>query len=77
MAAAQERVDARQQLAERERLGEVVVGAGVEAGDAILDAAARGEDQDQRRVAGGAQAAQQLAAVLVGKAEVEGSGRRC
>ena len=37
-AAAGERAQARQQLGERERLGQVVVGAAVEAGHAVLDA---------------------------------------
>ena len=35
--AAQQRADAREQLAQRERLDEVVVGAGVEPGDAVVD----------------------------------------
>ena len=37
--AAQQRAHAREQLAQRERLDEVVVGAGVEAGDAVVDLA--------------------------------------
>ena len=52
-------------------LAEIVVGAGVEAGDAVLDRAARGEDQHRRADAGLAQAAQQLAAVRVRQTEVE------
>ena len=37
-AATGERAQARQQLGERERLGQVVVGAAVQAGHAVLDA---------------------------------------
>ena len=37
LGAAQQRAHAREQLAQRERLDEVVVGAGVEAGDAVVD----------------------------------------
>ena len=43
-----------QQLAEVEGLGEVVVGAGVEPGDALLDCVERGEHQNGNRVLGGA-----------------------
>ena len=44
-----ERPHARRQLAEGERLDEVIVGAFVEAGDAVLDAPARREHQDPRQ----------------------------
>src|SRR6185437_1621084 len=42
-------VDAREQLAKRERLHEVVVGAGLQTADAIVDGAPRREHQDGRR----------------------------
>ena len=42
------RADAGDQLQERERLGEVVVGAGLQAGDAVGDAASGAEHQHRR-----------------------------
>ena len=48
--AAQERAQPREQLLERERLDQVVVGAGVEPGDAVVDLVAGGQHQDRRRV---------------------------
>jgi hypothetical protein len=44
---AQHRLDARQQLARRERLGHVVVGSRFEAGDLVGLRAARGQDDDR------------------------------
>ena len=44
-AAAQQRFDARQQLRERERLGEIVIAAGLEPADAVIDAAERRQHQ--------------------------------
>ena len=61
--AAQQRAQPRQQLAQRERLDEVVVGAGVEARDAVVDRVARGEHQHRRAVAGLAHAPADLEAV--------------
>ena len=57
-APAQHRLDARGELLRRERLGEVVVGAGLEAGDLVLLHRARGEHQDRQvaRALVGAQA---------------------
>ncbi len=52
---AQQRPQASEQLLERERLGEVVVGPGVETLDPVTDGVARGEDEDRYVVAGGAQ----------------------
>src|SRR6185369_397639 len=49
--AARERAQARLELAELEGLAEIVVGAGVEAGDALLDAVARGEHEHGGAVA--------------------------
>ena len=45
---ARERSQARGQLVERERLGQVVVGAAIEAADPVLDRGARGEHQHRR-----------------------------
>ena len=54
--AAQQRTKARQQLVERERLHEVVVGAGVEPGDPVAHLVAGGEHEHGRAVAPLAQA---------------------
>ena len=48
--AAQQRAHPREQLLERERLDQIVVGAGVEAGDPVADAVARGQHQDRQRL---------------------------
>src|SRR6185312_4798707 len=53
--AAQQRADAREQLLERERLRQVVVGAGVEPLDPVLDLRARGQHQDRNLAALAAQ----------------------
>ena len=67
----QERAHARKQLAQRERLDEVVVGAGVEAGDAVVDPFAGGQHQHRRAVAAVAQAPTDLEPVDVGHRHVE------
>jgi len=59
------------QLADVERLDQVVVGARVEAVDAVLDRLPRGEHEDGDPVARGAQAATDLETVDVGKPDVE------
>ena len=46
--AAQQRLEPRGQLGDRERLDQVVVGAGLQAGDAVLDLVARGQHADGR-----------------------------
>ena len=69
--AAQVGAHAREQLGEPERLDQVVVGAGVEAGDDVELLVAGGEDEDGQLGAGGAQAAADLDAVDVGQPEVE------
>ena len=53
--APQQRAQPGQQLLQRERLGEVVVGAGVEALDPVTDGVAGGQHQDGYVVPGGAQ----------------------
>ena len=54
--AAQQRAQPRQQLLERERLDEVVVGAGVQAADPVGHGVARGQQQHRRAVPRRAQA---------------------
>ena len=67
---AQRHAHARQQLAGAERLGHVVVGAGVERGDLVALLAARRQHDDRHR-APLAQPPDDLQAVHVGQAEVE------
>jgi hypothetical protein len=69
--AAQQRAHAREQLAQRERLDEVVVRARVQAGDAVVDLAARGEHQNGRAVAALAQAPAHLQPIHVRHRDVE------
>jgi hypothetical protein len=61
--AAQQRPEPGKQLVEGERLGEVVVGAGVEALDPVAHGVTCGEHQDRQVVAGGAQGPGRLDAV--------------
>ena len=68
---AQQAADARQQLVETERLGQIVVGAFLEAAHQVLRVVLRGEDQDRHVVARGARAAQHLDAVHLGQHQVE------
>ena len=70
----QERPQARLQLAHVEGLDQVVVGAGVEAVDAIGDGVTRGEHQHRHAVAGAAQAATHLEAVHARHAHIEHDG---
>ena len=71
LAPPRERAQPRQQLGERERLDEVVVGAAVEAGDAVLDRVARGQHQHGRPDAGAAQPPAGLEAVEARQHHVE------
>jgi hypothetical protein len=68
---AQQRAHAREQLAQRERLDQVVVGAHVQAGDAVVDLAARGEHQHRCVVAALAQAPAHLQPVHARHRDVE------
>ena len=68
--AAQDGAQAGLQLARLEGLGEIVVGAELEADDAVHRLAARGQHQD-RHVAGAAQAAAEIEPVGIGQHEVE------
>ena len=75
--AAQERVQPRGELGEGERLDEVVVGARLQPGDAVLHLVARGEDADGDIEAVGAHPAHDRHAVEVGHHHVEDDdGRR-
>ena len=58
-------------LLEAERLGDVVVATRGDAGDAVLDGVARGEEEDGDVGVAAAQAAQDLEAVDVGEHHVE------
>ena len=69
-ALAQARANARQQFFGRKRLGEVVVGAEIEAGNAIGDAILRGE-HDDRHVALGANALADFQAVHARQHQIE------
>jgi hypothetical protein len=70
-AAPQQGPDAGQQLGEAERLGDVVVGAGVQAHDRVHLVGARGQDEDRHGVPLGAQPPGHLQAVHAGQPEVE------
>ena len=67
----QERLDPAHQLAQPERLGQVVVGAELQADDLVDLVVAGREHQDRRLGAGGAEAAQDLEAVDAGQPDVE------
>jgi hypothetical protein len=69
--AAQQRADADDQFGERERLGHVVVPAGVKAAQPIGERVACGEEQNRTRVTAGAERLADVAPVGVGQADVE------
>ena len=69
--AAQDGLDAGDDLVEAERLGDVVVAADGEAGDLVLGVVLRREEQDRRGVAGAAEALGDAEAVHVGQHDVE------
>ena len=69
--AAQQRADARQHLFEMERLGDIVVGAGVEALHLVAPAVARGENQHRHGAAGAAPGLQHRDAIHFGQADIE------
>ena len=68
---AAQRLDPREQLLERERLGDVVVGAGAERLHLEVHRVLRGEHQHRGRVAAVAQRAEHLEAVHPGQPQVE------
>ena len=63
LGAAQQRAHPGQQFFQRERLGQIVVGAGIEAGDPLGHRVAGGEHQDGQVVAGAAELTAHLEAV--------------
>ena len=69
--APQQRLDPAHQLAQPERLGQVVVGAELEADDLVDLVVARGEDEDRHLGPGRADAAEDLEAVDPGQPDVE------
>ena len=69
--AAEDRVDARDQLADRERLGDVVVGAGVEAPDLVGLLRTRGQHDDRQDWLLGADLLAHREAVHVGQHQVQ------
>jgi D-alanyl-D-alanine carboxypeptidase/D-alanyl-D-alanine-endopeptidase (penicillin-binding protein 4) len=69
--APQERTHARPELVQAEGLGQVVVGARVEPGDAVGNGVARRDDQHAHPVAGPADLLQQVEAALARQPEVE------
>ena len=69
--APQQRLDPAHQLAQPERLGQVVVGAELEADDLVDLVVARGQDEDRHLGSGRAEAAQDLEAVHPGEPHVE------
>src|SRR5262249_2259524 len=69
--ATQECADARQNLLEMEGLGDVVVGAGVEALDLVAPAVAGGEDEHRHGPAGAPPRLEHRDAVHLGQADVE------
>ena len=71
LAAPGEGAHPRLEFRQGERLGHVVVGAGVEAADALLDRIGRGEDQHGQQRAARAQAPQHVHAGQARQAEVE------
>ena len=72
--AAQQRAHARQHLLEMEGLGDVIVGAGVEALHLVAPAVARGEHQHRHGAAGAPPRLQHRNAVHLGQADVEDDG---
>src|SRR5215510_15284488 len=71
----QQRFQPRHQLLESERLDEIVVGTAAQAGDAVLQAAARRQHQDRDRILLVPDLAQDREAVAVGQAEIEDERR--
>ena len=74
-AAAEDRAKSREELAGVERLGEIVVGAELQADDPIGVVAPRGQ-HEHRHVGGGPDAAAHLEAVQIGQHHVEDHGGR-
>ena len=71
VAAPDQRAHARLELGELERLDQIVVGTGVEPGDAIRDRIGGGDDQDRRRRRAAAKSREDLPSRDARQAEVE------
>ena len=69
--AARERLQPHDELGEFERLSQVVIAAGPEPGDPVGDAVARGQKEDRRLDAARSQRLAEVAAVGIGKPDVE------
>jgi hypothetical protein len=74
LAAAQQGAQACFQFVEVKGLGQIVVGTGVQAHDAVAHGAARGQDQHRRAQAQGPGALQHLQAVEAGQTQVQHHG---
>ena len=70
-AAAQQRADAGQHFFHVERLGDIIVGAGIEARHLVAPAVARGEDEHRHLLAGAAPFFQHADAIEHRQAEIE------
>ena len=68
---AHQRAQARQHLLHMERLGDIIVGAGVDALDLVAPPVASGQDQDRHRAPGLAPRLEDRDAVAFGQADVE------
>ena len=71
LGAADDGVDARDQLVAVERLGDIIVGAEAQGADLRIQLADAGQDQHRRADLGGAQLLQHVIAVHVGQVQVE------
>src|SRR5438552_2559611 len=67
----QQRANASQQFAIVERLGEIVVSSGIEAGYSLVDGTSRCQDEDGYRQARLAHVAQEIQSVLVRQTEIQ------
>ncbi|EGE60812.1 peptidase [Rhizobium etli CNPAF512] len=72
--AADQRPDARQHFLDMKRLGDVIVGAGVDAGNLVAPAVARRQDQNRHGAAGAAPFLQHGDAVHLRQADIEDNG---
>src|SRR3984893_16063400 len=70
----QQRFQAGQQLFERKRLDEIVIGAAAQSADAILQASTGGEHQNRQRILAPPYLSQDREAVYSGKGKVENHG---
>jgi hypothetical protein len=69
-----QRMEARQQLGERERFGQIVVGAGLQSFDAVVDRLLGAHDDGRRPVAFSAQGFEDRDAVHLRQREIEDDG---